>query len=45
MIARMIAEDMLEELDFESIPAFENIDEQYRNPEYDPENRYSVPQV
>ena len=43
MIARMIAEDMLEELDFESIPAFENIDEQYRNPEYDPENRYSVP--
>lgn len=43
MIARMIGEDMLEELDFGELPAFANIDEQYLNPLYDPENRYSVP--
>ena len=43
MIARMINEGMLEELDFSNIPNFEYIDEQYRNPEYDPENAYSVP--
>ena len=43
MVARMIDEGMLEQLDFSNIPSFENIDPQYRNPEYDPENLYSVP--
>lgn len=43
MVARMIREDMLEPLDFSNIPAFVNIDEQYLNPDYDPENLYSVP--
>lgn len=43
MIARMIQENMLEPLDFDNIPAFSNIDEQYWNPAYDPENAYSVP--
>lgn len=43
MIARMIQEDMLEPLNFDNIPAFSNIDEQYLNPAYDPENAYSVP--
>ena len=43
MIARMIREDMLLELDFENIPNFANVDDQFVNPDYDPENRYSVP--
>ena len=43
MIHRMIAEDMLLELDFKNIPNFSNVDEQFKNPDYDPENKYSVP--
>ena len=43
MIDRMIAEDMLEELDFNNIPNFSYVDEQFKNPAYDPENKYSVP--
>ena len=43
MIGRMIAEDMLLELDFDNIPNFSHVDEQFKNPAYDPENKYSVP--
>jgi spermidine/putrescine transport system substrate-binding protein len=43
MIDRMIAEDMLLELDFSNIPNFSYVDEQFKNPAYDPENKYSVP--
>ena len=43
MIDRMIAEDMLLELDFKNIPNFSYVDEQFKNPDYDPENKYSVP--
>ena len=43
MIDRMIAEDMLLELDFDNIPNFDYVDEQFKNPDYDPENKYSVP--
>jgi len=43
MISRMIKEGMLEELDFENIPNFKNITDSFINPDYDPENRYSVP--
>lgn len=43
MISRLISEDALEPLDFDNIPNFANIDEEYRNREYDPENRYTVP--
>lgn len=43
MIAKMIKEGMLAELDFQNIPNFEKIDAQFRNQDYDPENRYSVP--
>ena len=43
MIDRMIAEDMLEELDFSNIPNFAYVDEQFKNPDFDPENKYSVP--
>ncbi len=43
MIARMISEDMLLELDFENIPNYSYVDESFKNTAYDPENRYSVP--
>ena len=43
MIARMIQEDMLLELDFENIPSYKNVDEKFKNTVYDPENKYSVP--
>ena len=43
MIARLIEEDMLEELDFSNIPNYQYIDEAYKNTAYDPENKYSVP--
>ena len=43
MIDRMIAEDMLLELDFDNIPNFAYVDDQFKNPDYDPENKYSVP--
>ena len=43
MIGRMIAEDMLLELDFDNIPNFSYVDEQFKNPDYDPQNKYSVP--
>lgn len=43
MIARMIAEDMLEELNLRNIPNFSKIGEKFQYPQYDPQNRYSVP--
>lgn len=43
MISRLIEEDMLMELDFSQIPNYTNIDEQYKNMAYDPENKYSIP--
>ena len=43
MIARLIAEDMLEPLDFSNIPNYQYIDESFKNTDYDPENVYSVP--
>lgn len=44
LIEKLIAEDMLAELDFSNIPNFEkNIMPQFKNPHYDPENKYSVP--
>ncbi len=43
MIKKMIAEDMLAELDFANIPNFKNVDPIYVNPSYDPESKYSVP--
>ena len=43
MIARMIEEDMLLELNFDNIPNYQYIDDNFRNTVYDPENKYSVP--
>ena len=43
MIEKMISEDMLAELDFDNIPNYEYIDEQYLSKGYDPDNKYTVP--
>ncbi|MDR2590046.1 MAG: spermidine/putrescine ABC transporter substrate-binding protein [Oscillospiraceae bacterium] len=42
LIARLIAEDMLEELDFSNIPNFSLVDDRFKGLEYDPNNKYSV---
>lgn len=43
MVSKLLQEGYLEKLDFDNIPNFQYIDEQYRNPDYDPTNEYSVP--
>lgn len=43
MISKMIAENMIQPLDFENIPNFQYIMENFRNQDYDPTNAYSVP--
>lgn len=43
MISRMIGENIIQPLDFDNIPNFDNIMENFRDPEYDPDNAYSVP--
>lgn len=43
MIGKMISEDMLEELNFDNIPNYELIDDKYKNLDFDPDNKYSVP--
>ena len=43
MIARMIQENMLLEIDYDNIPNYQYIDENFKNTAYDPENKYSVP--
>lgn len=44
MIARLASEGLLQELDFENIPNYEQcISEDFRGLYYDPENKYSVP--
>lgn len=43
MVEMLIAEDMLEPLNFDNIPNFAGVREDSKNPAYDPENLYSVP--
>ncbi len=43
MISRLIAEDMLEELDYSNIPNYSLIDDRFKNLSFDPENKYTVP--
>jgi spermidine/putrescine-binding protein len=42
-IGIMIAQGMLEPIDVTQIPNFANVDDQFKNPPYDPGNKYSVP--
>ena len=43
MIARLIDEGMLAELNYDNIPNYEKIGEQYKSLSFDPENKYTVP--
>lgn len=43
MIAKLIEEDMLAELDFSNIPNYKYVLEKYRDLYYDPDNKFSVP--
>ena len=43
MVARLIAEDMLSEIDYSNVPNFDLIDQRFKNLSYDPENKYTVP--
>lgn len=43
MIEKMISEDMAEAINFDNIPNYQYIDEVYKNLDYDPDNKYSVP--
>lgn len=43
MISRMIDEDMLDTINYDNIPNFKYINKSLVNPDYDPENQYSVP--
>ena len=43
MVGRLAQEGMLQELNFENIPNAQNIADRFLNPDYDPENKYTVP--
>ena len=43
MISKLIEEGLVRKIDFSNVPNFKYIDEEYRNPAYDPTNEYSVP--
>ena len=43
IVEKMINEDMLEKIDFNNIPNFKNIGEDFKNLPYDPNNEYSIP--
>ena len=43
MIARLIQENMLLPLKFDNIPNYVNVQENFKNTAYDPQNQYSVP--
>ena len=42
MIARLIEEDMLVELNFDNIPNYAYVDDTFKNTSFDPDNKYSV---
>ncbi len=43
IIERMIAKDLLAEIDFANVPNSDQIIDTLRDPDYDPENKYSIP--
>lgn len=43
MIERLIAEDLIEKIDLTQVPNFEGVNENLKNPAFDPNNEYSVP--
>ena len=43
MIGRLIEEDMLAELNYDNIPNYAKIGDQYKSLSFDPDNKYTVP--
>ncbi len=43
MISKMLKEDMLIPLNYDNIPNYKNISDRFKNLEFDPGNKYSVP--
>lgn len=43
MVEYMMANDLLEEINYDNIPNFANIDDRFKNLSYDPGSKYSVP--
>lgn len=43
MIEKLIAEDMLEKIDFSNVPNYSYINDEFKGLSYDPNNEYSVP--
>lgn len=43
MIEKMISEDMLYEIDLKNISNFDQVIDRFKNLEFDPENKYSIP--
>ena len=43
MVAKLIEEDMIQKINFENIPNYKNVDDKYKNLDFDPNNEYSVP--
>ncbi len=43
MIDRLIREDLVQPLDFNNIPNYQYVNETFKNPYYDEDNKYSVP--
>ncbi|WP_027631357.1 ABC transporter substrate-binding protein [Clostridium hydrogeniformans] len=43
MVQKMVRENLLEEINFNNIPNFKEIDESFLGRPFDPENKYSVP--
>jgi spermidine/putrescine-binding protein len=43
MLAIMIELDLLAEINYDNIPNFKNVDGKFKDPPYDPGNKYSVP--
>ncbi len=43
MVSKLIDEDMLAPLNYDNIPNYSHIDEEFKGRSYDPEDRYTVP--
>ena len=43
MVEKMKNEDLLQEIDYSNIPNYKNISEDFKNADYDKENKFSVP--
>lgn len=43
MIEKLISEDLLRPINFDNVPNYKNIADEYKNQPYDPDNEYTVP--